>query len=537
MEEVRVRSVEVEGRRTESTTKTSWRMVTEAAEGGVVVHSRDVELVEAEGLDPRASDRLRLELAAAAEISALISSEGELRQLVGREGLDNGAFQDKATAEWNGFLGAWADTRIELGQFFTWEGEMKDGLGAVTQEWAATGWVPCRDDEEALRCVRLETYTFPHRDGTLRMIDEVVEPLLEEGVSITRGSHTVHDVVVADPYGLIPYRYERRAVTKVEIVVDEETAELVHEDRMVRTFDPPASLRSTPAPRGTNPDAIALHFGWPAGWNVPVTEERVRWQEGMGHRNVSTLTVRSRMTTEEVEGVIVIRGHDHELDTEGADERLVESMLESIRVTEGLWTEVSAEGEFLRVGGLERYGERMAQFLAEKNLPPEGAGRLAAVFSPEFLAAKAEDDWNLFVGFWLGAGMEIGDVLEYTGDGPNRVTGEPMGMVIRWTFTGWTPCTRSEEELRCVRLETVVVPNEEEVNAFVVQMLGPILEREGVALSFGSHETHAVLVAEPDGLIPHRFERRTLTKGRLVVDGQEAEFEAGDISTRTYHHP
>lgn len=293
------------------------------------------------------------------------------------------------------------------------------------------------------------------------------------------------------------------------------------------------------APLDTTPDPIALRFDWPAGWNVPVTDEHVRWQEAMGRRRTSTATVRWRMTTEAVEGAIALQSHDHAIETD--NERMATTLRQGYHAVEGSWTEVSAEGEFLRVGGLERYEERMAQFLEELNLSPEDAGPMANAFSLEFLAAKAEDDWNLFIGFWLDAELEVGDVLEYRGDGQNRVTGEPMGMVIRWAFAGWTPCTPSEEELRCVRLETVTTPDAETINAFVMQMLeqmvGPQLERHGIDVSFGSYETQVVLVAEPDGLIPHRFERRRITTAHMVMDGQEMTVEAGDTLTRTYHHP
>lgn len=266
VEETRVRSIEVFGERTESSAKSRWRMVTDAVEDGLRVRMEDIELLDAGEMDADTVALIRLLHAATEATWSVIGPDGEFVRVGGLDEVETlperfaaagrpvpeGAeavlaavfepdeFRTTMVGDWDSFLGAWADSEAELGQVLTWEGRIEVMMWGepLTMEWLAVGRVPCRDAEEALRCVRLETSTHPHREGTLRMLDEVIEPILQEGVSMTKGSYVVQDVIVVDPDGMVPYRYERRAVAKATIAFGDETAELVHEDLTLRTYHP-----------------------------------------------------------------------------------------------------------------------------------------------------------------------------------------------------------------------------------------------------------------------------------------------------------
>jgi hypothetical protein len=238
------------------------------------------------------------------------------------------------------------------------------------------------------------------------------------------------------------------------------------------------------------------------------------------------------MTTEAVEGGLSVRERDVEI-VEGA-----EGMLElAAAAGEAVSMVVSPEGEIVRFEGIDKVASMPERIAKEtgREIAPEMEAALAPLSDPAIVEASMIEEWSLFVGAWVGAAGEIGDVFESTNDTP--VEGEEEGVSFRWSIAGKTPCTPQEQALRCVRLETVSIPDTETVSQVLRQMFRPIFEPHGIEFSFKSFETQAVLVADPDGLIPYRFERQQVAIVQAHIDGQTADAIIDEVRIRTYHHP
>lgn len=299
---------------------------------------------------------------------------------------------------------------------------------------------------------------------------------------------------------------------------------------------------SVPAqlPLDTTPEKISLHFGWPAGWDVPVEEVKERTMEAKGHRRTTTLKTRWRMTTETGDGGLVLRSHDAEvLNADEFDPQVLAIFQLSLAAAEETTALISSQGEFLLAGGLERLASLPDRWMerSQKELSPGVRAVLPSLFDPVTVAATVEDDWNHFIGAWMEPGTEIGDKHAYTVKGANLMTGEGVDLYFEWTVAGRTPCTAQQKVLRCVRIETVSRPDQEAVAQLVAKEFGKLQEGQGLDFSAGHYEVRAALVADPDGLIPYRYERQRVMVAQTSIEGEDVTFTRNEIMTRTYHHP
>jgi len=151
--------------------------------------------------------------------------------------------------------------------------------------------------------------------------------------------------------------------------------------------------------------------------------------------------------------------------------------------------------------------------------------------------AALAQTWKLLVGAWAGRELPLG--ATYSATAPESMPGGGTVRVrIAIQADGRVPCRPSAPTADCVRLRLYSEPEERVSPGLVATLLALVAPESGIrAQAFvpriASIATSAVVVTEPDTLIPHRFTLRR----RYVLAGtapEEPDFarERGEEITR-----
>lgn len=143
---------------------------------------------------------------------------------------------------------------------------------------------------------------------------------------------------------------------------------------------------------------------------------------------------------------------------------------------------------------------------------PEGEAivrTLTPVFSPEFVQAKAEEDYGLQTGTWIGAKLEQG--VWYQMSTPLFLPGLGLGLYtarhqVSFAFTRDVPCLAGSDHM-CAEIVIHASPDAEDLeNAF--QEADAELElKDGQSLHYWPM-TEMRLVIDPTTLLPYLFDKR-----------------------------
>lgn len=305
-----------------------------------------------------------------------------------------------------------------------------------------------------------------------------------------------------------------------------------------------AACATAPAPRPPEPllpagTWVDLRFGWEPGLAAEMGTLHVRTSPGDQGPERAEVRVRARLAVGADPRGLAVRVEDlrhvvPERPTPGEIELLAEELAAPDRI-------VGAAGNLLAVEPRAEAQEAITGALVALSrlgpVPGSFRERILGKLRPPALEADAREEWDRLVGFWAGASLEAGRVYEARYLVPlDLLAGLPVEAVVRMRVVDRVPCGGGADGdgPRCVALELTAVPDPEST-----QGLAPFLARlfaRRDASGRLSYEERTVLVAEPEGLLPHRLETYRRVAVDFGTDGPEP-FERVDERTVVFSYP
>jgi hypothetical protein len=283
------------------------------------------------------------------------------------------------------------------------------------------------------------------------------------------------------------------------------------------------------APRG--PEVVPLRFAWPLPADAHVTYRRTRTRTGA---KPSSFLARFRSRVEREEGGLRIT-------TSGTSWKgdlpfPAGAAAEAIRASEEVVQRVTAEGEFAGLEGTEAMRPVLRRMFDELKVPPEQAERAVALAEGS-MRGEAEELWNLAVGFWTGADLELAET--YVMDTESELPFAPgvrAASAVEFEVRRRVPCAAGEREARCVEVTLRATPERAAVERAAPAILARLAGAEPVpreALRDLAVESELVLVTEPGTLLPRRL---AWTKSARAESGERGApaLEAVDRSEYDY---
>jgi len=224
-----------------------------------------------------------------------------------------------------------------------------------------------------------------------------------------------------------------------------------------------------------------LRFAWPEGYRARV---ELHHETHRADRPPTYAHVRQELLAERRGDEIWISVRDSQA---GGDDPNLDL---NVRIGEALVYVVSREGAFLRAEGLER-----AVALLEESEPGDREQRRAS------LVRMATEDWALMVGTWSGRKLEEGKPVHQRIQGSlPLLPGAAQDLDVELSVRGRVPCAEGKEPV-CLELQYLSTPAAKQGLLHELKAAVP----EGWQVEDGSARMEAVLVTEPDTLVPHHL--------------------------------
>jgi len=305
----------------------------------------------------------------------------------------------------------------------------------------------------------------------------------------------------------------------------------------------PEAVPEAARPSNAAPGVVRLEFGWKPGLKAKVTSLRKRT------RDAETLTRRELKSSFDLEvsafeGELRVHTENFQVETSG-DEAWTASQAPSLLAQladlapDSL---ISRRGEFSRVANMEAFREHFDRTVRELSAgAPESrlSGEVRKLLTSEaFLSARAQQEWNSIVGFWLGGELELGGEYSYSSEEPIAIfPGEKVLMHYSFSARRRLPCRREAKERDCVVLELVSRIDQgdaERLLAAVATKLGLSGARNAPIFRSLEIETFLRVVTEPDGLIPHSYNLTKTLRGNVSTAGEKQFLEQIDETDLLY---
>jgi hypothetical protein len=272
----------------------------------------------------------------------------------------------------------------------------------------------------------------------------------------------------------------------------------------------PAPLPGAGTPPQPSPDTLAdpslvrLRFGWPAAGEVQTTQRRTRLRTGQAP---SATTTRFTQRLERRDGALRISTAGTTWDGDAPYPGPPGAVDGVLRASEEVVQVVSPEGEFRGLEGVEALRPAMARLL-EGAVPPDQVER-ALGFAEAVMQAQAREMWNLAVGFWIGADLELGERYGMRTEAEVPLVGTKAEFEQEFSVRRRVPCSARHPDERCVEVTLRSAPDPAALpgltRAVIAQLAGPDAKLPEEALRELVVENELLLVTEPATLRPHRF--------------------------------
>lgn len=296
-------------------------------------------------------------------------------------------------------------------------------------------------------------------------------------------------------------------------------------------------LALLPAPCAAQvPDSVELRFAWPIGTTVDVHASR--WRARTGQADTLDVAARYRIEVQAHAQGRLIRYSNLALDANAEPGAAsVEAALERIA---GLLPSyiVGADGEFIRLHDLSAYRRGVERLVRDIAGEPEMASRILTLLQPmlseQALTATVAREWDMLVGLWAGADLEVGAVYEYEDRSYVPLAPDvPIPMIAEFSVAERLACPAATRR-RCVRIEHISTVDEDSVARAVRAVLERFTAGSGVALKIDDFEIENLLelVTEPTTLLPHTA--RLSNSVRLRFTGGGRSSRADQFEVRTY---
>jgi hypothetical protein len=292
------------------------------------------------------------------------------------------------------------------------------------------------------------------------------------------------------------------------------------------------------------PDVAKLTFAWPASVRARVEGERYRERNRDGKRDTSVARLSYRMTAEREGEEYVIRFDDFELpaapgglSSQASFVHQIGSLVPSYRV--------SSAGEFKRLEQSEAMRvvlDSMIASLMPKDQPPSPQLKqfVTTMTSDEVLAASAAQEWNLLVGTWAGAELEVGQAYVTSGEEPvplfqnANVRFDYEFAVLRRLSCDSVAAPTARD---CVELQMVSKPDSAAMRQLIERFTTSIVpDAAGVVFTNFNVENVVTLVARPETLLPVYLSVYKEVTGAAREEGKEEKLFQVDVRTQWYKY-
>lgn len=261
-------------------------------------------------------------------------------------------------------------------------------------------------------------------------------------------------------------------------------------------------------------DTVTLNYGWVPGLYAEVdgyqTQQKSLDGQSQGNSRVDMSYV---MTTQTHEVGIQVDYSEIKTSVHSDDSRMqgfMKGFMESVSGAMPSYL-IGPDGEMSGVTNVPELRQEIINNLSElmKDAPEAQKQQIFAsvgqLFSEENLMRQLEEEWNLYVGQWLGAELEDDGVYELEFDTPIPALGNQMvKSVAQYEFAGRVNCDNSDESQSCVRLfyrsETDSVSVTELLRKLVPQ--GQPIPDIDISVTLDME-----IIADPDTLLPYYTKR------------------------------
>jgi len=146
---------------------------------------------------------------------------------------------------------------------------------------------------------------------------------------------------------------------------------------------------------------------------------------------------------------------------------------------------------------------------------------MTGILTREQLEQGIVSDWNLYVGAWLGAELDRGDLYEIRYEQPVPMFGNAaIPMRTTFLFAGRAACHDGDEGQSCVILEMESFVDSERLAAALEDFLSQFpADGQTPTVEALRQDVSVRLITEPDTLLPHRMDSRRYTETRMTMNG------------------
>ncbi|MFQ5973172.1 MAG: hypothetical protein ACE5Q3_12655 [Alphaproteobacteria bacterium] len=277
-------------------------------------------------------------------------------------------------------------------------------------------------------------------------------------------------------------------------------------------------------------ETVALTFGWPSGLHGKVTFSVRTTRTVNGRREDVNMTGRYDLeTSDSAEGLLIeFDNVQTEVENSGSGPQAMvrEYMAKAASMPPSYI--VSPDGHFVRIDGLEEFRNGILDGIndAFSEFPEQTREQvvqtLSAFFTREQLEASIISEWNTYVGTWLSAEMDEGDLYELTYSEPIPALGNmEVPMRATFLFKRRAPCNGDETIMRCVELEMRTFVDSEGLADAVEAFMARIPTGQNAPqIEDLQQETVVRLLSEPNTLLPYLMESSKRTSTTVSVGNE-----------------
>ncbi len=268
------------------------------------------------------------------------------------------------------------------------------------------------------------------------------------------------------------------------------------------------------------PDVVALRFAWSDPLELRVVYRRTRIRTGKP-RETFTARFTSRATREGA----VLRLATTGTAWEGDLPIPPGFAAQAIRASERVVGIVDGEGAFERLEGTEAMRAVLAKIYGLAKVPREKAER-AMNLAEAAMRAEAEELWNLEVGFWTDAELEVGETYALRAEAEIALLpGARAEHEITFSARRRVPCAAGERRAGCVELTLRSEPSPAALRRAAPRLARELAGKDAPAPAPGTEtaaEAELVLVTDPSTLVPRRL---VWTKTARIGAGEDEREE------------
>ena len=284
-------------------------------------------------------------------------------------------------------------------------------------------------------------------------------------------------------------------------------------------------------------DLVRLRFDWPASVEAEAVERRTRLRSGQ--RPVVTTTRFTRRAERREDGALAIATARTRWEGDAPAPGPKDAVAALVRASGEVVQVVSPEGELLRLERTEALRPALETLFAAEELSEDQRAR--ALDAAEGAArAQAREAWNLAVGFWTGADLELG--VRYVMKADRELpfgAGATVTYDQEFSVRRRVPCSAGERALRCVEITLRSTPDPEVLpaaaRALLPRLAGSRAVNRAAELSI---EDELLLVTEPATLLPRRVVwTRAVRAAPRAADDAAPVVELVDRTETEYRYP